>query len=52
LIVIDASARLELLVQTKLAGRVMDRALVASESLHMRMTARMWRWQKHLMHRS
>jgi predicted nucleic acid-binding protein len=34
LIVIDASALLELLLQTALADRLMDRALAPSESLH------------------
>ena len=34
MIVIDASALVELLLQTKLADRIMDRALDPSESLH------------------
>jgi predicted nucleic acid-binding protein len=34
LIVVDASALLELLLQTDLADRLMDRALAPSESLH------------------
>lgn len=34
MIVIDASALLELLLQTRLASRLMERALTPSESLH------------------